>query len=166
MKTLILVRHGKSSWKDIGINDHDRPLNNRGERDVPFMAKIISKKGINPDLLISSTAVRAIATAKGFAQELGYERKKIITLKQLYLAELDGWLDAIHEIPDKENLVMAFGHNPGITNLVNFLTKNNIENLPTCGICSMIFKTDSWIGVEAGRGRLDFFDYPGIYLKD
>jgi phosphohistidine phosphatase len=166
MKTFVLVRHAKSSWKDFNLDDHERPLNKRGERDVPFMAKILSEKGIKPDLIISSSALRAIATAEGFAKELGYEIEKIIKLKELYLAEPKSWMEAIHEIPDSINLLMAFGHNPGVTNLINLLTKKNVEDVPACGICSITFKTDAWIEIGAGGGQLIFFEYPALYLKD
>ncbi len=84
MKKLYLIRHAKSSWDYPGLNDHERPLNKRGERDAPFMAKILKEKKVKPDLILSSTAVRALEFAKKIADELDY-KKKIFSRQKIYI---------------------------------------------------------------------------------
>lgn len=101
MKLLLLIRHAKSSWKDTRLDDHDRTLNKRGEHDAPFMATVLKKKHITTDLIITSTATRALLTAKIFAKELGYKKDHIIQDKGLYLAELEELIEIVKQLPDK-----------------------------------------------------------------
>src|SRR5689334_3964823 len=122
MKHLILVRHAKSSWKDSGIDDHDRPLGKRGEHDAPFMAKIFRDKKMNVDLIASSTALRALDTAREFAKKLEYKKEKILHASELYLAEAEDLFDYVKALDDDYKTVMLFGHNPGITRFANHLT--------------------------------------------
>ena len=89
MKTLYIVRHAKSSWDLAGITDFDRPLNERGKRDAPRMAKRLKEKRVNPDLMLSSPAKRALSTCKRFAEGLGYAKDKIKTERGLYHADED-----------------------------------------------------------------------------
>ena len=166
MKHLILVRHAKSSWKDSELDDHDRPLGKRGERDAPYMAKILRDKKMDVDLMVSSTAVRAFDTAKEFAKKLDYKKEKIVRASDLYLAEADGMLDYVQRLDDDYKTVMMFGHNPGITWFANLLSNGSIENIPTCGIVAIDFKVKSWSDVSSGSGSLRFFEYPKMYLKD
>lgn len=166
MKHLILVRHAKSSWKDANLDDHDRTLNKRGERDAPFMAKVLKKKSKRPDLLISSTAVRALETARIFAGVLGFKKAEIRQEKDLYLAELSDLTQIVSLLPDDKAVICLFGHNPGITFLVNYLCNAGIDNVPTCGICSMIFPEEKWQQVVAGCGKLEFFEFPKMYFKE
>src|SRR6187549_3048441 len=137
MKHLILVRHAKSSWKDSQLDDHDRPLAKRGEHDAPFMAKIFREKKMEPDLIVSSTAVRALTTAKEFAKKLDYKKEKILRLSEIYLAELDDLMEYVKGIDDDFKTVMLFGHNPSFTWFANYLTNGSIENIPTCGIVAI-----------------------------
>src|SRR5438067_1115936 len=137
MKKLILVRHAKSSWKDTKMDDRDRTLNKRGERDAPHMATVVKKRKINADLMAASTAVRAIATAKEFAKKLDYPKDKILREDALYLAETDDLLKYVKNISEDKETVFLFGHNPGITALANYLTGGDIDNIPTCGICAI-----------------------------
>jgi phosphohistidine phosphatase len=166
MKHLILVRHAKSSWKDSELDDHDRPLGKRGERDAPFMAKIFRDKKLDVDLIVSSTALRAFDTAKEFAKKLDYKKEKIVRSSELYLAESEELLDYVKALDDDYKTVMLFGHNPGITWFANHLTNGSIENIPTCGIAAIDFEVKSWSQVNAGSGILRYFEYPKMYLKD
>ncbi|MBK9730157.1 MAG: histidine phosphatase family protein [Chitinophagaceae bacterium] len=166
MKNLILVRHAKSSWKDTLLNDHDRTLNKRGERDAPFMAKVLKKRKVTPDLIVTSTATRALSTAKIFAAELEYKKQLIEQSKHLYLADLDALMEFVTLLPDEKSTVAIFGHNPGITWLVNFFSVTVIENMPTCGICSLRFSVNNWKEVSAKEGQLLFFEFPKLYFKD
>ena len=166
MKKLILVRHAKSSWKDASLDDHDRPLNKRGERDAPHMGKVVKDKKVKPDLIVSSTALRAYSTAKEFAKKLDYPKSDILRMKELYLAELDGLTEIVKNLDDKDETVFLFGHNPGITWLANYLSGESVENVPTSGVFAMQFDIESWKEVAAGNGALSFFLYPKMYFKD
>lgn len=166
MKHLILVRHAKSSWKDSGVEDHDRTLARRGERDAPFMAKIFRDKKMNVDLMISSTAIRALSTAQEFAQRLDYKKEKIQKASELYLAELEELVDFVRNLDDENKTVMMFGHNPGFTWLANALTNDSIENIPTCGIVAIDFRVSSWKEISSGSGTIRFFEYPKMYFKE
>lgn len=160
MKTLILVRHAKSSWKDSSLADIDRPLNKRGKRDAPFMGALMKKENILPDLLLSSPAKRACTTAKIFAEELGLKKIDVVTDEQIYLSSASELIDVINEIEDKYNKVMMFGHNPGFTTLNNYLTDHYVDNIPTCGISVIEFDLNSWQDVSAGTGKLVQYEYP------
>ncbi|MEO5675048.1 MAG: histidine phosphatase family protein [Chitinophagales bacterium] len=166
MKQLFLVRHAKSSWKDASLDDHDRPLGKRGKRDAPFMAKILLDKKIKVDQIVSSTALRALSTAKEFAKKLDIKKGKIVTVAELYGAELNKLLDYIKSTDDSYNSLMLFGHNPEITALTNYLTEANIDNIPTCGIAAVDFEITHWSGIGAAEGKLRFFEYPKLHLKD
>lgn len=166
MKQLIVVRHAKSSWKDTRLDDHDRALNKRGERDAPFMAAELKKLKVEPVYLISSTATRALETAKYFATEFEYRKREIVRDQQLYLASPEDLMDVVRQLPDEKNTVLLFGHNPGITSLVNDLSAAAIQNVPTCGICAISFTVSHWREVRAGAGQLVFFLYPKLYFND
>lgn len=166
MKELILIRHAKSSWKDARLDDHDRTLNKRGERDAPFMAEVLKKRKVIPGLIVSSTAVRAFSTAKVFAKELDYKKDQIQLEKELYLAELEVLVEFVKRLPDEADTVLLFGHNPGITWLSNYFSSTNISNVPTCGICAIRFSLSHWNEVGAQQGDLEFFEFPKLYFKD
>ncbi len=166
MKQLIIVRHAKSSWKDERADDHDRTLSKRGERDAPFMAGVLKQLKVEPDLMVSSTAKRAYATARYFATVLGYKKHHIVQNNRLYLAAPDELLEIINELPDEKNTVLIFGHNPGITTLVNDLSGAGIQNVPTSGICAISIDVDQWQDVRTGSGQLVFFKYPKLYFND
>lgn len=160
MKTLYVIRHAKSSWKDETLSDFERPLNTRGLRDAPFMGKRLAEYDTKPDVILSSTAKRAIETAKIIAGEVGYDKDRIQMDEALYLASVSTLMEAIRGISDENDTAFIFGHNPGMTMLVNLLTSYVIDNLPTCGIACIIFEADSWRDAGENRGSLRFFDYP------
>src|SRR5690606_5402432 len=115
MKTLILVRHAKSSWDDPSMSDFDRPLNERGKNDAPEMAKRLKDRINKIDLFVSSTAKRARRTARFFAEEYGKKKDDILLLQNLYLASAPAFLNCIMDLDDKHATVVMFAHNPGIT---------------------------------------------------
>lgn len=161
MKTLYLIRHAKSSWKDPDLRDFERPLNKRGKRDAPEMGQRLKKYKAVADVIISSPAKRAIKTAKIIAREVGFPVRKIVTKETVYLADVPTLVEVIRKISDKHHQVMLFGHNPGLTMLANFLVNGEpVENIPTCGIFCIEFEIDSWEKVEEGVGKTLFFDYP------
>jgi phosphohistidine phosphatase len=158
MKTLILARHAKSSWKKP-LPDHLRPLNKRGKRDAPMMGERLAKREIKPDAIISSPATRALATAKTIAQEIGYPQDEIRVDERLHGASAFELLEIIQEMDDHLDCVMLFGHNPGLTDLANDLGCD-IGNIPTCGVVEMKFDIDSWATVgDVDPTHVDF-DYP------
>ncbi|MBN1302226.1 MAG: histidine phosphatase family protein [Melioribacteraceae bacterium] len=166
MKIVFLVRHAKSSWKENNLSDFERPLNNRGRRDAPFMADLFKSKNTLPDLMLSSPANRAITTARIFAELFAIDKNKIITDPSIYEAGAGELLDIINGLENKYENVMLFGHNPSITMISNYLSDKRIENIPTCGIVKIIFKADSWRSVEIGTGILASFEYPKKYFRN
>jgi phosphohistidine phosphatase len=164
MKTLYLIRHAKSSWDDPDLGDFERPLNKRGKKDAPNMAKRLKEKRVTPDFIITSPATRALDTAKEFAKILGYDKDKIKTDKRLYHANEDQFLSIIHELKerdrDEEEVVLVFGHNPGLTEFANLLLNEHIDNIPTCGIVKAHLKIDRWKDARFGCGELEFLDFP------
>ncbi|MBC7939957.1 MAG: histidine phosphatase family protein, partial [Chitinophagaceae bacterium] len=111
MKTLFLVRHAKSSRDDPSLPDRERPLDDRGRHDAPKMGKRLTNRGVKPDLLVSSPALRALTTAQLIADEIGCQRKDIIVDERLYASSSDDLLSVICAIDDKLDSVMLFGHN-------------------------------------------------------
>jgi phosphohistidine phosphatase len=160
MKTLIIVRHAKSSWDNPFLSDFDRPLNNRGLRDAPRMGKRLKEKEITPDLMLSSPAERALKTCQIMAKILGYKESLIKTNRQLYHADEEQILSVIQQMNEAHDLVMIFGHNPGLTDFVNELANERISNIPTCGIASCQSDVSSWKDMQFGTCKLLFFDYP------
>ena len=157
-KTLYIARHAKSSWDDITLSDFERPLNKRGCRDAPFMAKLLKEKGVSPDLILSSPALRAKSTAKIYHEALGgvlrFDRRiyEASPMSLLYLAQ---------ETLAEYRSVMIVGHNPGLTELNEILSDQSIYNIPTAGVAAATFKEE----VAPGKGKQLFFEYPKKYAK-
>jgi phosphohistidine phosphatase len=160
MKTLILVRHAKSSWKDQTLADYDRPLNKRGKRNAPEMGQRLAERGIRPDRMVSSPAKRAIATAQAVAKEVGFPREKIVEDERLYLSSVSTWLEVIRPLDDDADCVICFGHNPELTDLVNTLGRQDIGNMPTCGVVELRYDIETWADVGKVEPTYFDFDYP------
>jgi phosphohistidine phosphatase len=160
MKTLTLVRHAKSSWKDTSLSDRDRPLNKRGERDAPEMGRRIAAAGIRPSLIVSSPAVRAWTTARIIADEIGYPREFLQRDKRLYLASVNGILDVIVAQDTGFNSLMLVGHNPGFTDFANYLVPGLTNNIPTAGVVSVQLDTDDWSLYDKPGVELQLYDFP------
>lgn len=159
-KQLLLVRHAKSDWDNAKLSDFDRPLNSRGEKNAPKMAKRLLKKGLIPEQIVSSPAVRALTTARFFAKELGIEKSLIIKEPEIYEALTSTLMGVINELDNHSSFTAVFGHNPGITSVVSNLCNNDLVNIPTCGMVLIEFPFDDWSMVSAGTGDLIFYDYP------
>ena len=160
MKILTIVRHAKSSWKNNSLSDDRRPLNRRGERDAPVMGKRIHEHGIRPSLIVSSPATRAWTTAKIIAEAINYPREFLQKEDELYLASLDEILDIVVAQDNGFNNMMLVGHNPGMTDLVNFLVPGLTNNLPTAGVVSVEFDRDDWSLYERPAAKLLTHDWP------
>jgi phosphohistidine phosphatase len=160
-KLLLLIRHAKSSWDDIGQKDFDRPLNERGKHDAPVMAKKIRKeKDVELDAIISSPAKRALETAKYFAKEFDIKKKLIIEVPKLYEPTIDAFYDAVANIDDDYKTVALFSHNPGITAFANQLTNVHVDDMPTCAVFALRVLTDEWKNFQLAEKEFWFFDYP------
>lgn len=160
MKKLFLIRHAKSDWGNPGLKDFDRPLNERGNKNAPFMGKLLKKERIYPDFIISSPAKRAITTARKIAKEIDYPKNKIVEEPKIYEANVKTLLQIVNSIEDENETVFLFGHNPGFTDFLNYLTEANIPNIPTCGIAQIEFENDSWKEVSRETGVMKNFYYP------
>lgn len=147
MKTLLVLRHAKSSWKDAGLKDHDRPLNKRGKKTAPQMGKIIRDEELVPDLIISSTAVRAKTTAEAVAKSSKCKGKVLLD-DRLYLAGPSAMISVLNEIEDESvNRVMIVGHNPGQENLILELTGQD-ERFPTAALAQIDLPIEKWNDLE------------------
>lgn len=160
MKTLILIRHAKSSWKDASLADRDRPLNRRGERDAPEMGRRLAARGGPPDLMVSSPTVRALTTARVIAEAIGCPLGRIVEDENLYGADRSELLAAIRSLDDRFDRIFLFGHNPGLTDLVNALSEEPVDNVPTCGVVEFRLDSDRWADVGPDTVQRIDFDYP------
>lgn len=160
LRTLYIIRHAKSSWTEPNSPDFDRPLNERGLRNAPFMAHLFKKRGEPVDLLVSSTANRALSTALIFAKELGVPEQDVLRIKALYHSSVPTLLHTLNHLPNTMQRAMLFGHNPGLTELVEYLSSEDIGNLPTCGMVRIDFPGDDWTLVSRDLGTLVWMDYP------
>src|SRR5690606_8202017 len=159
MKKLLLYRHAKSDWDDPFLYDHERPLSLRGLRDAPLMAQRLKKRNIFPDLILSSDAKRAEATALITAENLHYPKDKIHFLKDLYQATPSTLLVEIKKAPINVDTLFLFGHNPELHDLIEFLG-GEIDNLPTSGQYGFIFEVDNWTAIKREIAQEWLFDCP------
>ena len=160
MKKLILIRHAKSGWGNPDLGDIDRPLNEQGKKDASLIGKRLFQYSIQPDLILSSPAKRALKTAEIITKSIGYSVDKIVMLASLYTFDDKELLAIIREIDDQYQIVIIVGHNPGITRVAEYLTGFQIDHIPTCGIFCIHFINHSWETVGYVSGTLDFFDFP------
>lgn len=160
MKTVLLIRHAKSSWGDLSLPDFERPLNDRGKADAPKMAKRLQKKNIPIDTFISSPARRARKTAEVFAVQYGLKKSDIVFREELYHAQPATFFETIASAPPGSDSIAIFSHNPGITEFANSLTDNRVDNMPTCSIFAVRAEVDDWSDFKNARKVLYFFDFP------
>jgi phosphohistidine phosphatase len=162
MKTLIMIRHAKSSWDVSSMRDFDRPLNHRGKKDAPIMAKNLLDRLGNIELFISSPAKRAKETAVLFAEVYKKKEKEIIFIDELYHASASVIYNVIKNSSNQFQSIAVFTHNPGITEIVNSLTSVKTDNVPTCGIFAVKAETSDWQDFDMARKDFMFFDYPKL----
>jgi len=156
MKRLILVRHGKSSWKH-DVQDAKRPLKKRAYRDADKVIEAFKPFFIQPAVLWSSPAVRALESAKIFGQQLNIPEADFLVKKELYTFDDRSLLKVINSCDDSIGQLIVFGHNPAITELVNSLGNEIFDNVPTTGLTAIEFKTDSWKKLPQGITLFNFF---------
>lgn len=160
MKKLFIVRHAKSSWDDPDLDDFDRPLNKRGKRNAPEIGKRLAVRGVSPDLIITSPAKRAAATARRIAEAIAYPKNKIIKDDSFYHGSIQDVIRVVQKLDDQINSLMIFGHNPGLTDLANYLSGADIYNIPTCGVVEIDFDFNLWKMLGSKKGKLVKFDFP------
>jgi len=161
MKRLLAIRHAKSDWGDMQLADHDRPLNDRGLRDAPIMAEHLKAQGIKPDVILSSTANRALTTAKILANHLDYPEADIIKSKDWYLASSRQLMKAVQSVDESAETVLIFGHNPGMHEFSHQLVKSgSVDHFPTLAVADMEFDIEYWANVEWGEAKLLGHYYP------
>lgn len=159
MKKLYLVRHAKSSWKEEGLQDIDRPLKGRGIRDAYTTSEWLRKQGDRPEVLISSPATRALHTALIFAKNLDVQYSDIEIRDKLYEATIADLFSLVHGLDDQWQAVMIFSHNPTLTQFVNKCIDHRIDNVPTTGVACLSFAQKRWSDIDK-KAELVFFDYP------
>lgn len=161
MKTLITIRHAKSSWAMPGQPDFERPLNERGKKDAPEMAQKLLNDKIKIDAFVSSPAKRALKTCKAFTEVYGRDKDEIRLVENLYHAPANVFYETIQSFSDKDKTVAVFGHNPGITDFVNSLCKEkHIDNMPTCAVFAVQADISKWEDFEKADKKFLFFSYP------
>ena len=167
MKTIILVRHAKSSWKNASLDDFDRPLNKRGKMNAPFMGEKLQERRIMPNLILSSPAKRARKTAVAVAKAIGYPKKKIIFDEKIYHASAWYLFEMVRNLDDDYETIMLFGHNPGFNDFADMLLKKNqVYNIVTTGVYCIKFNVDQWKNMREGQGESVFYDYPKRYQDE
>lgn len=138
MVTLVLIRHAKSDWGHAGLADHDRPLNARGEQDAPRMAAALAARGVRPDRLLSSTALRARTTAATFADALGVDVELVPDLYGASPRTLTQQATA-----SGADAVVIVAHDPGLSDLVSDLADREVA-MPTCAVATFVWESDDW----------------------
>ncbi|HSB65859.1 MAG TPA: histidine phosphatase family protein [Anaerolineales bacterium] len=153
MKTLLLLRHAKSSWKKPNMPDHERPLNKRGKKEAPQAGKYLQANQLVPDLILSSTARRAQDTAQTVAETSGFSGQ-VELYQDLYLSDTASYLDILRCMPDQANRVLVVGHNPDVEELLALLTDVK-EHMTTAALAVIDLPISSWQELsEATDGRL------------
>lgn len=161
MRSVLFIRHAKSSWDNASVRDFDRPLNERGKKDAPEMARRLLDREVPIDSFISSPAKRAIRTAGVFAEAYGLSLGSVLENPILYLPSPDVFYDVIEETSNEFHHLAVCSHNPAITYIVNQLTdKIRVDNVPTCGIFAIKTNVSNWQDFRKGQNEFWFFDYP------
>ena len=142
MRTLLILRHAKSSWDNARLSDHDRPLNGRGKADAPRVGQLLRDEELTPDLIVTSSAKRALATAEAAAIASDYDNEITVT-RALYHAGVEDCLELLADLPGDPQRVMIVGHNPTWEMLVEHLT-GKIEVMPTAAVAQIALPLASW----------------------
>lgn len=161
MRTLYLVRHAKSSWAEPGMADIQRPLNERGRRNAPFMAARFAARNEPIDLIVSSPAVRARTTADFFATALHLSAERFRSEQGIYDASCSRLLAVVNALPNNATRVMLFGHDPGFSELAQYLDRRWTDVMPTCCIVRIDLDLDDWALVSRDTGNVVWTDRPG-----
>lgn len=158
MKTLLLLRHAKSSWKEPGLRDFERPLNGRGREAAPLMGRFMAGKKLRPDLIVCSPAERARQTASLLTQAAGLD-SPLRYDERIYEATADQLLEVVSQVDESCELAMLVGHNPGMEELIHALTGES-AGMPTAALAHLTLDIDKWEKARPRCGRLDWATKP------
>lgn len=160
MKTLYLIRHAKAEDKVPGQSDFDRDLATKGKQDAQIMGKKQRIQGVEPDLILSSPAPRALNTARQFAEAMGYPEDQIQTDQKLYEAGYEHIMERLYQLDDRYETVMLFGHNPAISEVVIEISREKGDILPTAGIAGFAFNVEHWHDIAPDNAYFWVQDFP------
>ncbi|WP_345986800.1 histidine phosphatase family protein [Sulfurimonas sp. HSL-1656] len=159
IKTLYLIHHAKSDWEEPGASDFERGLTDRGYRDINTIGSYLLLRGIVPDLILSSSALRAQESADRLAKKVGFDGP-LLYLSELYLTPPETILETVMLQEDDADTIFVIGHNPQLTAFANMLTEEHVSKIPSMGVVAMRFEIDDWQGLETQKGDIDFFIFP------
>jgi phosphohistidine phosphatase len=159
MKTVIFFRHGKSDWDAEYVEDHDRPLAKRGKKAARKMGRYLARIGEVPDLIVSSTALRARKTTE-LAARAGDWDVEVRETRTLYDATPSEVVDVVQDLPDEASVVMLVGHEPVWSATIGLLSGSRAVRFPTAAMASIRFDTSTWADVEPGAGTLNWLVVP------
>jgi phosphohistidine phosphatase len=162
VKKLYIARHAKSSWDDMSVSDHDRDILEKGVKRTLKVAGYLKEKGEIPSLIISSSAKRALKTARLFAEVFRYPVENILVSASLYGCHEDDIFEELYGLSANVTSVMVVGHNPAFTGFANLFLKNGhkIDNLPTSGVVAVKLKIDDWEKVYGAASKMLFKAFP------
>jgi phosphohistidine phosphatase len=156
MRKLVLIRHAKSSW-EFDVPDAERPLNKRGLKDAALVSNAFKNTSFSPDIIFSSSAIRAASTCKIFMKTLNFDENLLHVRDELYDFGGQKVINFIHNIDDSYEKVMIFGHNHAFTSICNIFGDQFIDNLPTSGLVVLNFDVTSWQKIKKGKTKLTIF---------
>lgn len=160
MKVLYVMRHAKSSWGEPGLDDFDRPLLEKGKKRTRLIIEYLLNKGVKPELIISSPAVRASDTAQIIAHGLSVDKDAVKYEKSIYSSDSEKIEDLFYDLPNKISEIMLIGHNPAVTNFVNTYLENKVDALPTSSVAAIQFDTNEWDKVLDSTATVLFLIFP------
>lgn len=160
MKTLLLLRHAKSSWENPNLKDHERPLLQKGLKRTGLIIKYMLENTVVPDFILSSPAVRAYDTAKAIAEGIGIPVSSIVTDEAVYKANVERLYDIIYALPGNKSKVMIIGHNPCFTSFSNIFLEEKIDWMPTSAMLSIDFDVVAWEEIPNVKPVVNFYITP------
>ncbi|MFN8282790.1 MAG: histidine phosphatase family protein [Chitinophagales bacterium] len=165
MKYLTIIRHAKSSWENLELDDFDRPLNDRGKQAILLIGNYLKQQKTHPDLILSSPAKRAKKTAQGIAKLVNYRVADIQYEQTFYDDGLKAIIALIQQTENHYNDIFLFGHEPILSALIYHFTTTNLEKFPTCAVFRMKFDTNNWSDLSAKKANCEFYVNPKLLLK-
>lgn len=159
-RKLFIIRHGKSSWDNQGLDDFDRPLAERGIRSATDMAHRLNDLGLVPELILSSPANRALNTALIMSKIWGLEASTLQIHDPIYMAYISEIEQIVAEVPSEIRHLAIFGHNPTFTMYANIFLEEPLDNLPTAGVVIVTLETKGWERIGRSHVKGTYFDYP------
>ena len=159
IKTLYLIRHAKSDWSEVKIADFERGVKKRGIKDINTMGSYLSLRKINPDLILSSCALRAQISVNKLVEKIEY-KGSITFMEEIYLSRPKILMDIVSLQDDSYSSIFLVGHNPELTEFANILIEDNFFKMPTMGILAINFDIENWSEILETKGKIDFFIHP------